>query len=504
MQFNGSGIIKQKGINGIEVIPDSLHNDFGSAIGFPPFSNPGFGGFGGIGPNGPLGIGGQQISELNTIFKNLRWYLVSNFRQPLSQAYAEIGLINKVVCVPVDDALRGGVTIETAQLEEEEITEIQIEMDRDQDLMIAHEAACWNRLYGGAGIITLTDQDPMDQFRIEDLSPDSPLEFRAADLWELFWNQQDTFGYDPSTQEEDYPFYNYYGEDLHKSHVMKLKGMVAPSFLKPRLRGWGLSVVEMLVRSINQYLKATDLSFEVLDEFKVDYYKIKNLTSSLSSPQSEAAIRKRIRMANWQKNYQNAVVMDSEDDHMAKQLSFAGIAETMAEIRIQVASEMRMTTLKLFGTPAQGLNASDEESLQVYNDMVESEVRNKLKYDILRMIEIRCQRKFGFVPSDLKIEFQPLKQMSAIEQEDVKDRKFNRLIQAQGVGLISADQFVEAANRGKLFDVKIDSPSVSAMPDSAEEDSQYLDCGTDTDDPGASRAATRKVKASERFGKDKQ
>ena len=49
-----------------------------------------------------------------------------------------------------------------------------------------------------------------------------------------------------------------------------MKGLTAPSFLRPRLRGWGFSVVEKLVRSINQYIKATDLGFEVLDEFKLD------------------------------------------------------------------------------------------------------------------------------------------------------------------------------------------------------------------------------------------
>jgi len=46
---------------------------------------------------------GKQISQATTVFENLRYYLVSNFRQILSQAYVEIGLIQTIVDIPVDD-----------------------------------------------------------------------------------------------------------------------------------------------------------------------------------------------------------------------------------------------------------------------------------------------------------------------------------------------------------------------------------------------------------------
>lgn len=450
----------------------------------------------------------EQISDSGTMFKNLRWYFVSNLRQLLSELYCEIGLIQTIVDVPVDDALRGGVILKSKQLDEDEILKLINSLDRDDDINTVGQAAKWNRLFGGAGVLIMTDQDPMQPLNIEAINKDTPLEFRAVDMWELFWDKQNTDGYDPSLQTENFEHYSYYAQQLHKSRVMRMKGLTAPSFLRPRLRGWGFSVVEKLVRSINQYIKATDLGFEVLDEFKLDVYKIKNLTTTLMSEVGASAVQKRVQMANWQKNYQNAIVMDSEDDFDHKQLSFAGLAEAMEGIRMQVASDMRMPITKLFGTSASKGFATDQNDMEVYNAMVEAEVRNKIKYDLLRVIEIKCQKLFGFIPEDLSIEFKPLRVLSAEQEENVKTQKFNRVLQAKQAGEITTFEFREACNKDALLSISLDNnqdqlntddPEIAALV-AGEPDP--LDT-KDVEDPGANREDTRKPRAWE-FDKDRK
>lgn len=472
-------------------------------------ANAGLGG--GINPIGfPFNQGtgwSAQISQPTTEFVNLRWYLVSNMRQLLSELYVEIGLVQTIVDVPVDDALRGGVEIKSKQLSEEQIADLIVSLDRDDDLNTAGQAAKWNRLFGGAGILVLTDQDPEEPLDLDAIDKDTPVEFRAVDMWELFWDKQTSEGYDPAIQSEDFDFYNYYGEQVHKSRVMRLKGLSAPSFIRPRLRGWGFSVVEALVRSLNQYLKATTLSFEVLDEFKVDVYKIKNLVNTLLSPQASQKVNERIQQTNYHKNFQNAIVMDSEDDWDHKQLSFAGLAEAMEGIRVQVASDMRMPMIKLFGVAASGMNANDESGIEVYNSMVESQVRNKIKYDILRICEIKCQKLFGFVPDDMSLEFKPLRVMSAEQEQNVKTQKFNRLSQAMAGGQLSIQEFRDACNKGSLFDITLDTASDDMggyMDNTVKEGENDPDNPQDTDNPGADRLDTRKSRATESGGAGKE
>jgi len=448
---------------GVPVVQnETTTNGLADAIGF---------GTGIGGGNAPFGVGNphvEQISEAGTIFKNLRYYLVSNFRQMLCQAYAEIGLIQTIVDVPVDDAMKGGIEIKSKELDEEEIAQLLTTMDRQNDLGVIAQAAKWNRLFGGAGTLVLTDQDPEEPLDLAAIDEESVLEFRAVDMWELYGDMQLDEGHDVQIPDDaGIEHFNYYSQQVHVTRVMRMKGKEAPSFIRPRLRGWGLSVVEVLVRSINQYLKATDLGFEVLDEFKLDVFKLKGLVNTLLSPDGTRRIMERVQLANWQKNYNNAVVLDGDDEFDHKQLSFAGLAEAMAGIRMQVASDLRMPLTKIFGISASGFN-SGEDDIEVYNSMVEATVRHKIKFDVLRVAELRCQQLFGFVPDDLSVMFKPLRELSADQVEVVKTQKFTRLIQAKQAGEITTLEFRDACNKGALFDITLDTTTDQINPDDPE------------------------------------
>lgn len=418
---------------------------------------------------------GVQLSQVDTLFKNNRWYLVSNMRQLLSEMYVEYGIIQTIVDVPVDDGMRGGVKVKTSQLSEQDVNDLEAEMAYQGDLQEAGQALKWNRLFGGAGLIIVTDQPAKTKLDLKSLYK-NPLAFRAADMWELYYSKMNV---DDESMDETLRFksdmenYNYYGQTVHQSRVLKFKGLKPPSFVRPRLRGWGFSVVESIIRSVNQYLKATNLSFEVLDEFKLDIYRMKDLLNTLLSPDGTAKVQNRVSLANKQKNYQNAIVLDSEDEYEQKQLSFSGLADTMSGIRLQLASDLRMPMTKIFGMSSAGFN-SGEDDIENYNAMVEGTIREPARFHILRMVELRCQQMFGMIPDDLEIEFEPLRVLSSEQEETVKTQKFNRLLQARQAGEITSMEFRLGCNSDDLLphkleenddlDTSYDGPEVASEP----------------------------------------
>lgn len=446
---------------------EKFQNGLGNALGFAQFSGvPG--NFG-----GNYMTSGQQVEDSTTIFDNLRWYLVSNFRQMLSQAFAEIGLIQTICCVPVDDGLRGGFTLKSQQLNEAQIKDLQIVMKREGDIHNIGWTAKWNRLYGGAGtLILVDDQDPEKPLNLRAINKKTEIECRASDMWELFWDRINIEGdgYDPAIQQQRFTYYNYYGENVHKSRVLRMKGLEAPSFIRPRLRGWGLSEVERLVRSINQYLKSTSLTFEVLDEFKVDVFKLHNLINTLLTPDGEQKIRQRVALANWGKNYQRGIVMDQQDEWDHKQLSFAGLAEAQAGIREQVAADMRIPITKLFGTSAsKGIGQTDQNDMENYNSMVQSDVRDKTEYDLLRVAEIRCQQRYGFIPDDLEIEWPSLRELTETDAQTVKTGVFTCALQASEANKINDKEFRDILNKANVFPIHLDSNNASGTDEDQAE-----------------------------------
>lgn len=444
--------------------PNLVENNLTAAVGFSnaPFS--------------PLNQ--AQVSRTDTIEKNLRYGLISNNYALLSRMYLEFGLVTALIDTPCEDGFRGGIDIHTKQLDEDQIVELKNIIDEEQDLNVACQACKWDRLYGGAGIIVvLSDQDPSTPLDISKISKKSILKFQSCNLWELFFTRGDNGEWQAPASGEGAPleqaillgagyvkpeFYQYYACKLHHSRLFKLIGVEAPSFLRGQLRGWGASMLESVVRPLNAFLKIADLTFELLDECKVDVYKIENLNSSVISEQGTDLVRKRLMIANMQKNYQHAVALDKEDDFEYKNLSgsFAGIAEVSKENRISMAGHLRMPQNKIWGQSSSGFS-SGQDDLEFYASLVESQIRSKIKWHVKKMVELRAQQRFGFIPTDLTISFQSLRIMSSEQEEAVKNSKFTRLIQARERGEITRQEFRAGCNKEHLLGISLD---LAGMP----------------------------------------
>jgi hypothetical protein len=96
--------------------------------------------------------------------------------------------------------------------------------------------------------------------------------------------------------------------------------------------------------------------------------------------------------------------------------------------------------------------------------MVESQVRHKCKFDIIKVLSLRCQKMFGFVPDDLTIDFKPLRILSAEQEENVKTQKFSRLQQAVQAGLITVKEYKDACNKENLFGIQVDTEVEQLTP----------------------------------------
>lgn len=407
---------------------------------------------------GALGL--AQLSKKDTLYLNNRWVFISNDRPLLSQIYVEHGIVQTLVDQPVEDAFRNGVKIKSGELDAENLEQLEIYIEQNNVIKSLVQAIKWARLYGGGAVMVVANQDSASEFEIDKITDKTKIAFKAVDMWELYTTTYNaTEGYFIDDSQE---YYMYYGRKVHRSRVYRIDGKEAPSFLRPQLRGWGMSVIERLVRSLNQYLKNQDVIFELLDEAKVDVYKIKGFNTSLMS-QGSAGVARRIQNSNLIKNYNNAIVMDTGDEYEQKSVTFTGLAEMLIQIRQGIAADLRMPVTKLFGISSAGFN-SGEDDIENYNAMVESEIRSKSKGVLIDLMKIACQKEFGFVPDDLQVEFESLRVMSSKEEQEVKTSSFNRIMSAYASGLIEDTDAKAAFNRESLLPVEIDENSPANEP----------------------------------------
>ena len=358
----------------------------------------------------------------------------------LSYAYMTHGVIQTAIDQPVEDAFRGGVKFICDELDEEDKRHLHTIMEECGDFQAVKDAMKWAKLYGGAGVIANTDQDPSSPLDIKRVNERSPLAFLAADRWELILQAFD---------KPELP-YNYYGANIHKSRVARVLGKEAPSFIRKRLQGWGMSELERTLRQINMYTKNEDAIFELLDEAKIDVWKINGFNSSMLSSLAAGQTNKRLQIATMTKNYHNAITLDSEDEYEQKQISFSGLAEMMKEIRVGIAASVRMPMTKLFGLSAAGFS-SGEDDIENYNAIVESETRAKAKEVLRFVVPIRCKQVFGFVPENIDFEFKPLRVLGADQEETVKRQKFDRAVALYDKGMLTPAELMGHLKAENVF-----------------------------------------------------
>jgi hypothetical protein len=370
-----------------------------------------------------------------------------------------------VIDQPIDDAFRGGIIIKCPELSADDIKELDSYLSMEQILETYSQALKWARLYGGSGILINAGQDLTKPLNINSIKETTPVEFYAADRWELSYSPSGMSLLDQLKSEDtlDCP-YNYYGHTIHKDNVIKLKNKDAPSLIRGQFGGWGVSELEKMIRSYNQYLKHQNITYECLDEAKLDVFRISGFNSAIATRDGAQKTATRVSLAAKIKNYQNALVMDIEDEYEQKTLAFAGLAEILTQIRIGLACDLRMPMAKLFGLSAAGFS-SGEDDIENYNAMVESDIRSKCKTGLIKILNIACQKILGHIPENITFDFHPLRIMTNQQESMVKTDALNRITTAVNSGLCTSEKAVELVNTEKIFAIDLEESEAISLED---------------------------------------
>lgn len=421
--------------------------------------------------------GGSDLASYGTIAYNNNYSLLTLNRIILTYLYTSSGIFQTAIDLPTQDAISRGIEIESSQMSSTDIDELLDFMEETEQWEALLNAWNWGRLYGGAGLIINTNQDPKEPLDYKNLHR-SPIEFYDADRWQ-FDNAHPYAGdFDEFLFGQPPDHLYLYGQQIHESRVIKIRGKRAPYYVRRQLRGWGMSEGERMIKDLNLYFKTQNVLYEILDESKVDIYQIKGFAQKLLNPAGTTAITRRVQLANELKNYLNALVMDTEDSYDSKSQTFAGLAEVTRENRIGICAALRMPQTKLFGLSASGFNTG-ESDLENYNMMIESETRKPMRQVIRKMIEINMFHLWGR-KAPFQIKYPPLRVLSEEQEQNKKNAEQNRALALYDRGLVNSKELGEMLQNGGVLTVETNMTK-GLLPDQPEPPpGVYSDISTET------------------------
>lgn len=391
-----------------------------------------------------------QFVDLMEIASQATYGLISVKPQMLTNTYKNNSFVQIAVDLPVQDAFRdGGFTLDSQTLSADELLELNELIEDKGDRSVIKDVARWGRLFGGGALIVKIGEDRIQRtpLNIEGLYK-KDVEFLASDRWQctplgnsIFAAEQ--FLLQDLTTRQD-------TVTLDKSRLKLYIPKIEPYYIRNQLQGWGASILECIIPSLAQYIKANNVILELLDEAKIDILKIFGLSDILLSADGEQAVKKRLRIFSEQKNYQSVGAMDSKDDYIQKQLSFGSLDQMIEKIMLLICSALRIPYSKVFGKGASGFS-SGEDDLENYNGMVMSTIREPLIPMIKWMLDIRCVQLFGRKIDDLVIDWKPLRVLPETDEQNIKTQKINSLIQLCQLGVMTKKQVAEQLTTDKII-----------------------------------------------------
>lgn len=385
----------------------------------------------------------------------------------LSYCYMTFGVVQTVIDQPCEDGLRGGIQkIICDELDDDDKKKLLRYLDAMGIYQRVKSVMKWAKLFGGAGLIINTAQDPTTPLDEEAIGPDTPLSFIDADRWELLMIYS-------SGEVNENPYSYYTQSRIHKSRVVRVLGKEAPSFIRPRLQGWGMSEIDRLIRDVQMFTKEQDVIYELIDEAKIDIWKVDGFNTNILSGVSKGLVSNRLQTATQLKNYHHAIIMDKEDEYQQKQITFSGLAEMLKQIMVMMSAAARMPMTKLFGLSASGFN-SGEDDIENYNSLIESEVRAKAREIFAVILPLCCRQLFGFAPEFIDFEFKPLRVLSGEQEENIKRSKQQRIIDLYDRRLYTGYEADQALRQEGLItiDTEISRGEGAVEPERPEVDPQ--------------------------------
>lgn len=337
-------------------------------------------------------------------------YSAFNDLASLDAAYQTNWIARKIVDIPAEDMTREWRTIKCKDADR-----IRIEEDRFMLPVITNEAVSWARLYGGGGILMLTDQDFEKPLNINAVKKGGLKRLIVLDRYDMQAITLNTW----DILAENYlmpEFYNIRGgqQRIHWSHFARFPGAKLPLRQRAQTQGWGDSELRKCMDDVMDMVAAKDGISELMQECNIDSIKREKLSEELSSDQDDMII-KRYQLFSLMKSVANLALLDGDETLERNTLNLSGVAPIIQQFMIWICGAADIPVTRFFGQAASGLNATGEGDERNYYNKIRSSQLTQIDPGMRSLDEVMVRSALGYWPDDFNYEWNPLRQLSEAE-----------------------------------------------------------------------------------------
>lgn len=310
------------------------------------------------------------------------------------------------------------------------------------------EALIWARLYGGSAALMIIEgeEDLSQPLDVNNIMPGQFKGLIVLDRWSGIYPQLET---NRDMDNPDFGLPKYYiissdesheqGIKIHHSRILRFVGDLLPLWEKEAESYWGASVVERLFEELKKRdnTSANIASLVFLSCLRVLKMQDYGQVLSLSNQKAQQSLYDTLQAQNILMNNMGLYVLDKDDDFQVFQQSFSGLDDVYEKFMLDIAGAANIPATRLYGRSPAGMNSTGEGEETNYNNDIEQEQENSLRYQLDTLFPVMAMSVLGYVPDDLDFNFNPVETLS---QKEIAERIYRSTEAVRGAytdGIIS-------------------------------------------------------------------
>lgn len=260
------------------------------------------------------------------------------------------------------------------------------------------------------------------------------------------------------------------GKAVHATRLVRLVGREVPDILKPLYSFGGLSLSQIVMPYVQNWLITRQSVNNILRAFTT-FVLATNMSATMQADGAEMI--NRALLFNATRDNGGLMMIDKEsEDFKNVAVPLGSLDALQAQAQEHQAAPARIPLVKLLGISPKGLNASSEGEIRTFYDTIHSEQEKKLRPIIHSLLGFAQLDLFGEIDDDIVFDFEPLWELDEKELSEVEKIKAETAQILTDSGAIHPEE-----NRQRLADDPdsgYDNIDVADVPDLQEEEQEGL------------------------------
>lgn len=220
-------------------------------------------------------------------------------------------------------------------------------------------------------------------------------------------------------------FWYVMGKKIHSSRLLNFVSREMPDLLKPSYNFSGLSLSQMAEPYIDNFIRTRNSVGDLIHSFSLTGIKTDLATmlqeDTPDGTASGADLLNRIELYNRFRDNRGCFVLDKDTEEFFQiNTPLSTLDSLQAQAQEQIASVSSIPLVFLLGITPQGLNASSEGEILVFETTIAAMQELLFKDNLQTVIKLIQLNLWGEIDEDITFKFNPLREMTEKELIEIE------------------------------------------------------------------------------------